>query len=790
MAFGMTNIIGELGIKVTGYTSELSSSLKSATAELQGFGRNAEVTSKLSHAALMGVAAAATAVAAGLAISVSNAAEFEKGMSNVSTLVDTNTESMKEMGDAVLGISKRTPVLTSDLTSALYDVRSAGVSAGDAMNVLERSAQLGVAGLGTTAEAVDLVTSSLNAFKLEGEDADKVYGYVFNTVKSGKTTITELAQGFGAVAGTVASANIELPEYLSAVAALTTTGMPAAQAHTQIKAAIAGVTRDSKELTAVLDKLNAKSFKDLVQKKGGMVNAFKAITEQVKGNDAAILKLFGSTEAYNAVVQLSGDLNETFTATLASMEDGTQNLSDAFEKQKATTTAQFQLLKNNFNALSVQVGSALLPAVNKVLGAVVQFIDKIPELVNQLKDWVMNNDWVQGALVALGSILTGLAISVIPSLVVSLGSLIATVAVAAAPFIAIGAIITGIYVAFKNWDAITEIAKNVWDKVTDFTKKAWDFLKPYIETALRVVVGIMTGGLSELVILTVQNWDKIKQAVITFWDWIKPYLEIAVRAALAVVTLGVSELVIFTVQNWDAIKEKTIATWEAVKDFSEKIWGGIVGFFDGIWTSIKKIFNAGLDAVDKAWTTTWDGIKTFASNTWNAIKEMVGDGIDAVANLFYGGVSIVGNAWSSIWDNAVNILGNIFSTIKNRVNDVISWVQRAIDKINIFKSEQASAGAGGSWAVGGFTFGGKNQVAGVVHGGEWVAPAWMVDKYSGVISQLEGIRTRGYAQGGLVGANTTHNNQRTVHQTITQNIREGVDFSIAAREMAWRARFA
>jgi hypothetical protein len=66
----------------------------------------------------------------------------------------------------------------------------------------------------------------------------------------------------------------------------------------------------------------------------------------------------------------------------------------------------------------------------------------------------------------------------------------------------------------------------------------------------------------------------------------------------------------------------------------------------------------------------------------------------------------------------------------------------------------------------------------------------MVDKYAGVIAQLEGVRTRGYAQGGLVSANTTQNNQRTVHQTITQNIREGVDFSIAAREMAWRARFA
>ena len=528
MAFGITNIIGELGIKITGYTSDLSSSLKDATSQIQGFGRKTDLVAKASKVAFLGIAAAATTMASGLALSVANAAEFESGMANVSTLIDTNTESIEEMGDAVLGIAKRTPVLTSDLTSALYDVRSAGVAAGDAMNVLERSAQLGVAGLGTTAEAVDLVTSSLNAFKLEGEDADKVYGYVFNTVKSGKTTISELAQGFGAVAGTVANANVQLPEYLSAVAALTTTGIPASQAHTQLKAAIAGVTRESNELRTVLDKLGAKSFKDLVRQEGGMVNAFRAISEQVEGNDAAILKLFGSTEAYNAVVQLSGELNETFIETLADMENGTNNLSEAFEKQKATTTAQFQLLKNNFSALSVQIGSKVLPAVNKVLRAVIQFIDRIPDLVDQLRTWVTENDWVQGALVGLGAVLTGLAISVIPSLVVSLGSLIATVAVAAAPFIAIAAIIAGIYVAFRNWDTITEFVKGIWDKVVAFTQNAWEFLSPYIKTALRIVVGIMTGGLSELVILTVQNWDTIKQTVLSFWEWLQPYLIIAV----------------------------------------------------------------------------------------------------------------------------------------------------------------------------------------------------------------------------------------------------------------------
>ena len=789
MAFGTANIVGELGVKITGYTTDLESSLKNATKEIKTFGLSAESTEKIAKVAFTGIAAAATALAAGLTISVKNAVEFEKGMTNIATIIDTNTESLTDMGNAVLDISKRTPVQISELTATLYEIRDAGISADEAMEVLEKSAQLGVVALGSTAEAADIVTSAVNAFKLSSEETDKVFGYVFEAAKAGKTSLSDLANGFGSVAAMAANANIELPEYLSAVAALTVTGLPAAQANAELKSVISGVTRESKELTKVLDQLGAKSFKDLMDKKGGLVNAFKSITDAVKDDDAAIISIFGSIKAYNAVVQLSGDLNGLYTETLANMENGAQNVTEAFEKQKNTVSAQWQTMKNNLEVLSIQVGSALLPALNQALQAVTAFIDKIPAIVEQLKDWVQNNDWVQGALIALGSILTGLAISVIPSLIVSLGSLIATIAVAAAPFVAIGLLITGIYVAIKNWDQITAFVQDVWNKVVNYTMKTWEWIKPYVETALRVVLAVLTGGLSEIVIYFVQNWDKVKQTVSAFWEWIKPYVEAALRATLAVITFGLSELVIFTVKNWDQIKATTIAAWEAIKASAVAIWNSIVNFFEGIWQSIKNLFSAGLDAVNKAWTNTWNGIKDFAVNTWNAIKQLVTDGIDAVAGIFQGGISIIGNAWRSIWDNVVNIVTGVFNTIQNTVNNIISWVQRALDKINIFKREQASVNQG-SWATGGYTFGAINQIAGVVHGGEWVAPAWMVDKYASVISQLESVRMRGFRSGGFVSAGVTNNNQRSVTQNITQNIREGVDFSIAARELSWRARFS
>ena len=115
-------------------------------------------------------------------------------MASVSTLVDTTVESMDDMKKEVLDIADRTPVALSELSDALYDVRSAGISAEDAMATLEASAQLATAGLGTTKEAVNLGTSAMNAFAAQGYSADEIMNTLFLTVQKGKTTVSGLAQ--------------------------------------------------------------------------------------------------------------------------------------------------------------------------------------------------------------------------------------------------------------------------------------------------------------------------------------------------------------------------------------------------------------------------------------------------------------------------------------------------------------------------------------------------------------------------------------------------------------------
>jgi len=99
-------------------------------------------------------------------------------------------------------------------------------------------------------------------------------------------------------------------------------------------------------------------------------------------------------------------------------------------------------------------------------------------------------------------------------------------------------------------------------------------------------------------------------------------------------------------------------------------------------------------------------------------------------------------------------LGNFINQLRQEMGVPVesqsdeNYVETENIKINPSKSTS------GSFSTGGYTANvGINAPAGVVHGGEWIAPAWMVNnsKYSETIDSLENVRNnRGYSNGGIV----------------------------------------
>lgn len=511
--------IGALRVLLSMDAGEFSRGTKKAENELTDFGRTVtRISNHLNNVSFefnssMMAAQRFASVVRGI---VTVASEFGSGMSAVSTLVDTNTESMQGMTQAVLEIGRRTPVALSELTTGLYDLRSAGSTADNAIERLERSAQLAVAGLGTTKEAVDLVTSSINSFGLQGAEADKVYDQIFKTIQAGKTTISGLAQGFGAVAGTVANAGIKLDEYLASIAALTVTGIPAAQAHTMIRAAIAGLTRESELGEKAMKAFGVTSFKELVEKSGGMVGALTNVRNAFGGNAQALIKLLGSVEAYGALVALTGQQNEAFNQTMVKMRDGSTAVGDAFDKRSQGMSAALQTMNNAISDLTIALGEALAPTIKAFSETIVGLADAFrsldPETQQLIAQFATIAAVVVPATMAVAFFASGIG-ALIP-VIGAIGAAITALVVATGP---IGMLIAALGVVSAGWYAMQNVSQEVLDKVaayvgvkiTEMMNKLKEFGLFLSEMFGKIFSGDFTGAINMFGATTKGVFDEI-----------------------------------------------------------------------------------------------------------------------------------------------------------------------------------------------------------------------------------------------------------------------------------------
>lgn len=381
-----------------------SSVVDRMTRRTAAFGQTAQAaamrTSRQFNSAGNAMLGAGIGIATGLGYAVNEAVKFEKAMANVDTTIDSTPELIKAMGDSVLEMSKRLPVPISQLTDALYDVVSAGIASKHSMLVLEQSSKLAVAGLGTAQEGVDVITSSLNAFNISASESASVANMVFKAVKYGKTTVSGLAESFGSSAALIKNSNVSLTEYLATTATLTTTGMTASRAQTQVASAVTALIKPSKAMQAILDSLGAKSIPMFIKKNGGLVNTMKLVSDRANKMGILTSKAFGRKEGFSAMLSLLGPLKEKYLEVMGDMVGGTDSMTQAFEKQQKTVSAGVQRMKNSMTVLAIKIGEELMPRVN-------DFIDRMTPVVDGITGWMKLN---KGLATTLFNITMGLLI--------------------------------------------------------------------------------------------------------------------------------------------------------------------------------------------------------------------------------------------------------------------------------------------------------------------------------------------------------------------------------------------
>lgn len=319
------------------------------------------------------VAAFGVAVIAALSMAVKAAADFEKGMREVNTMMGLTQQQFVVISEEVRIFSIEMGVNAVEATHALYQAISAGVPKENVLDFLRVATKAAIGGVTDTETAVDGLTTVINAFKLSIEDAQWVADIMFTTVKGGKTTFDELAQSLFNVAPIAKASGVSFEEVAAALATMTKQGVPTSVATTQLRAAIQAMTAPTVRQEKYLKELGLEMSKTTMETEG-LAAMMDKLFVATGGNMGMLRKVIGSVEGVQAVLALAGENADMFAADLAAMSGAAGASQAAFEEMEKSLSRRLEKMREGFMGLAIAAGDVLAPYIGFV-------IDKINELI-------------------------------------------------------------------------------------------------------------------------------------------------------------------------------------------------------------------------------------------------------------------------------------------------------------------------------------------------------------------------------------------------------------------------
>ncbi|MGE7959077.1 phage tail protein [Pseudomonas sp. NPDC089530] len=279
---------------------------------------------------------------------------------------------------------------------------------------------------------------------------------------------------------------------------------------------------------------------------------------------------------------------------------------------RGSTSTNLKNFSASLDAVSLKVGQALLPSVNKIVVG-------LQPLLTNVGQFVANNPALVEGLAA-----AAVAFSVVASAAAALAVVLSPIGLAAAGI----ALAAGLIVA--NWAPLSGFFRTLWQNIRPVLVPMGDFLKTlFAFTPLGQIVN---------------NWGPVSGALGDIF------------AAIKAVAGGVIEVLKFTfsltpmgaiVANWGPISTFLAGLWQTIKTAAAPLvaffqelfswtpialiaanWGPLTGLFSAIWGLLQALavpvaeFLRGIFA----WTpipliiANWGPITEFFASVWSAIK--------------------------------------------------------------------------------------------------------------------------------------------------------------------------
>ena len=599
---------------------------------------------------LAGTAMKTVVLAAPLVGATKAAMDFESEMAEVRKVVDFDTpQQFKEMGQDILDLSTKMPMAASGIAKIVAAGGQAGIARQDLMQFAQDAVKMGVAFDITADQAGDMMAKWRSAFNLNQDGvvalADKI-NYLGNTTAASAPLIADVVTRIGPLGeiGGVASGEIA-----ALGASMVATGVQSDVAATGIKNLILGMTAGegaTKSQAAAFQQLGFDAA-DMAKRmqtdaKGAIMYVFRALQALPKDQQASVLAdLFGK-ESIGAIAPLLTNLDalqDNFNKVNNAMQYG-GSVDAEYAARCGTTANQLSLFRNSITAVAIEIGSALLPAINSIL-------QNIVPVVVAFAKWAKEHQVLIQTMVALAASFAGVLLAARSILAIRAG------------FNMLKETANLFFIVNKNGETVLRgaaMASNIF-------KAGLSGLGTAFRLAATGARALALALMANPIIAIVAVIIAVVAAIIYFWNTNEQF-----RAAI-------------------------IAIWNNIVAFGMSLFSALAAFFTGVWNGIGAIATAVWNAIMAVATTVvsvimnivsafgaffagvWNGCLAIAASVWDAISSFV----SAAASVIEGIISALVDYISSAWDSAVAAVQSFASSVMSAIGQAVDW---AMEKWN------------------------------------------------------------------------------------------------------------
>jgi TP901 family phage tail tape measure protein len=636
--------------------------MKRAEGAVSGFGDSAErqgprvnglqaaltgAFTAIASAAIDAMARASEAVVGFVTDSVDAASKFNTGLAMLKATAGATPAELEKVADLAMQLGNDLSLPASsamDANEAILELVKGGLSLDDAMAAARGTLLLSTAAQVDAAEAAKITAGAINAFGLEGKDAQKIVDLLAGAAAKGAGEITDYSQGFQQAGFAFNSAGMDASELATSLQTLIERGLTGSDAGTALKNAIVRLQNPTKEAAGVMESLginvydaqgNMKPMSEII----GIFN--KQMSGMTQEQKNAVLGTVFLSDGMKAMIPLLDEGSAKFDERRTAVSEAGSAQALAAAQTEGFAGAQ-AALTNSLETLQLVIGTALLPILTQLLqGAIIPAVsavltfaqaflgaeDKVGFLADAVSQFIPGIENLFPVLQTLGQMFQA-GFAAAQSVVSAAGQVIMAV------FAEVGKFIDA------HSEEISAIFQMAWATIQMVIRTAIMFIERVIAPALRDIAQWISDHSAEIQAIFTFVWNVIRTVIQTVLTIIQGIL----RAAMQLMqgdTEGALETLRATFENvWGTIRNviqdivTALGNW--LKQKFDEIKNTIVGAIQNAIAGVRALFNSFLELGKGIIDSIVQGITGAAQGIIDALRNVIMGAINAAISIFPG----------------------------------------------------------------------------------------------------------------------------------------------------------